>query len=346
MSHENDDAISLADVPFPRVDFNMDNPIPAIMQSSEYRRAAELFPKYPFGTDPLISWYALSLLYATIRNQHPNCIAEVGSYKGGTSRVMAQALDSNCKGTLHTIGPFDSHHFLPNYEKWPKQIKARTTFHPVSSMDFFIKAEAQRLQFDLVFIDGNHDYEFALYDILSAARRMTPGGFIFVDNISQAGPYFAAIDFLALHPHWLRCDGPGPDKPPHLAYDRARTSIAPVDFIILRAPRIFAVGARPHTFGPLPWPSQQVAGVRLPTVNVESAGTLWVQCVLRGFGQTHLAEVTTAASATVAAGSSCVEVPFAPALSIAEPFSHYSVETWFTWTGGGILKMTEPPVCY
>ena len=68
--------------------------------------------------------------------------------------------------------------------------------------------------------------------------------------------------------------------------------------------------------------------------------------MLHCFGQTHLAEVTAAASATVAAGSSRVEVPFVPPLSVAEPFSHYTVETWFTWTGAGILKMTEPPACY
>ena len=69
-------------------------------------------------------------------------------------------------------------------------------------MDFYMEMERQSVRPGVVFVDGNHDYEFALFDIGRAAKYMTPGGFIFVDNVAQPGPFFAARDFLSANPGW------------------------------------------------------------------------------------------------------------------------------------------------
>src|SRR5258708_6092411 len=116
MSSE-DGPVAFTDVPFPEVDFEVANPIPAILENPAYLRATEILSTYPFGADALISWNSLALLYATIRNQRPSQIVEIGSYKGTTAKVLAHALQANGLGTLHTVGPFDSHHFLPRYEE-------------------------------------------------------------------------------------------------------------------------------------------------------------------------------------------------------------------------------------
>jgi predicted O-methyltransferase YrrM len=44
-------------------------------------------------------------------------------------------------------------------------------------------------QFGLVLVDGSHEYEFASFDIDAAPKRLERGGFIVIDNVSQAGPY-------------------------------------------------------------------------------------------------------------------------------------------------------------
>jgi predicted O-methyltransferase YrrM len=49
--------------------------------------------------------------------------------------------------------------------------------------------EAHRRQFGLVLVDGSHEYEFASFDIDAAPKRLERGGFIVIDNVSQAGPY-------------------------------------------------------------------------------------------------------------------------------------------------------------
>ena len=69
-------------------------------------------------------------------------------------------------------------------------------------MDFFGLAGRHGSKYGMIFVDGNHDYEFALFDILSAARALEPGGLIVIDNISQPGPYFALLEFLAKNPGW------------------------------------------------------------------------------------------------------------------------------------------------
>ena len=56
--------------------------------------------------------------------------------------------------------------------------------------------------YDFVLVDGNHEYEFALFDVMCAARAMRPGGLMVMDNIEQIGPRLAAKTFLERNPDW------------------------------------------------------------------------------------------------------------------------------------------------
>ena len=106
----------------------------------------------------------------------------------------------------------------------------------MSSMDFYMEMERQSVRPGVVFVDGNHDYEFALFDIGRAAKYMTPGGFIFVDNVAQPGPFFAARDFLSANPGWREIGGSTEGHNASLSFDRKRSAIPDTDFIVLRAP--------------------------------------------------------------------------------------------------------------
>ena len=77
---------------------------------------------------------------------------------------------------------------------------------------------------------------------------MAPGGFILIDNVSQAGPYYAAMDFLAAHPDWTMCAARTAIVDRSKAYDPDRTSIEDTDLIVLRAPGACVVGPRPRAY--------------------------------------------------------------------------------------------------
>ena len=61
-------------------------------------------------------------------------------------------------------------------------------------MAFYMRMATVGIVAELIFIDGNHEYEFALFDLQAAARRLAPEGFVLLDNVSQPGPFFAAVD--------------------------------------------------------------------------------------------------------------------------------------------------------
>jgi hypothetical protein len=159
----------------------------------------------------------------------------------------------------------------------------------------------------IVLVDGNHDYEFALFDIQCAARLLVSGGFILVDNMSQAGPYWAVMDFMAGNREWARCPVRVADAEPTKAFAPGRTSVPDTDLEILRAPPTLIVGGRPTTFGEVLWENSRVAGLRLKIAS-PSTGMLDVQCVLRGFGDSEPAESMGEASEGIMGRSGDVDI--------------------------------------
>jgi predicted O-methyltransferase YrrM len=335
-------------IPYPKLDLEaIQNPIPTILASNEFNAADRYFVQSQFAKRSLVAARAHVVLYTLIRNQRPTNVVEIGTYRGGTTETMARAVHANGAGTVHTIGPFDAESFLPIYDRWPNELKQTTCFYPVDSMAFYMEMERQSIRPDLVFVDGNHDYEFALFDILCAARRLTPGGFIVVDDASQAGPYFAARDFTTRNPDWIDCSGSGMG-PRDLtkAFDRARAHVPDSDLIILRAPRVHCVSDdRPRTFGELIWHTREVQGITLSTDGRNEPGTLHVQCILRGFGGTcSPAQVIAAGSSPIEPGMERVEIKFGPPGAVEPIYDRYTIETWLIWIGQGSLRLVQPPL--
>src|SRR5208282_614797 len=153
----------------------------------------------------LVSAETQALLYALVRNQRPEHVIEIGTYRASTSKAMCRALHANGRGLMHTVDPANGGPILRLVRRWPAELRDRLCYYPVSSMDFFNLAIFQGLTSDLIFVDGNHEYEYALFDIQSAARLVRPGGFVAIDNINQGGPFYAARDFIRDHPSWREC---------------------------------------------------------------------------------------------------------------------------------------------
>jgi predicted O-methyltransferase YrrM len=326
-------------LPFATVDLVADNPIPAVIGAPEFGAATAAAAATEASKRSLISAASSALIYALVRNVRPQHVVEIGTYNGGTSEVICRALQENGFGILHTVGLFDYERVVPIFKSWPPDLRQHLQFYPMSSMEFYYELSARRIRPEIAFIDGDHSYEAVLYDIQSLAKSLERRGFLILDNVSQAGPYYAAMDFLQRDPDWMRCMARHPQWADSTkAFDRERTSIPETDCEILRAPRTYSIASRPTTFGEYP-SGTVVNGLRL---DVESgAGTLHAQCILRGFGPASAEEIGQGAVDIRAPGT--IDLMFSQPVKIEGLFLRCSAEPWLVWTGAAPLQLAKPP---
>jgi hypothetical protein len=105
------------------------------------------------------------LLYSVVRNLRPADVVEIGVYKASTTEAIARALHASGGGTIHAVDPFRREYIAAIFKQWPPELLERLKFHPISSVEFFAMIENWRIHPSLVFVDGNHEYEFAYFDI-------------------------------------------------------------------------------------------------------------------------------------------------------------------------------------
>jgi hypothetical protein len=336
----------LIDVPYPSVRLSdFADPIPVIVEADEFRRTTEFFAEAPSRS--LLSPTSQALLYSVVRNLRPDHVVEIGTYHGGTAEILSRALDLNGQGTMHTVSPFDpGDRFAHNFPQWPEPLRRRTIFYPTDSMAFFMQITEQRIRPGLVLIDGNHDFEYAAFDIWSAARSITPGGFIFVDNISQAGPYRAGTEFLGANPGWSDCGWIAGSVDETKAFDRGRSRVFGTDFFVLRAPFSYMVGRTPTSFGEIGWHSLDVSGITLWLTSRNQVGTLKVQCIVRAFSVGRIIEVMAETECIIDGQSDRIDIPVRRTWELEHGFIRHTVEPWFYWLGGRPLDMAQLPTLF
>lgn len=333
----------ISDIAFPKIDLaTSKNPIAEILGAPEIDETKTYFYDNPAAERSLISSQSQALLYSLIRNLRPEYVFEIGTYKAGTTEAICRALLANDKGTAHAVDPFQGEYIAAVLKFWPPELFRHVRLHMKDSMAFFGDMERQRIHPELVFVDGNHEYEYAAFDIACGARLLAPGGFIFVDNISQPGPFFAARDFLAANTGWRELGNTETQYNRDKAFDSGRGTVAETDFMILRAPMTYGVGERPFNVARTRWSTSKVAGVRLNFVPPDQAGRLTVQVVLRGFGMVP-AETTAEASVHVEAGANDLSVTLAPPAQVEGQFVYFTVEPWLIWHGTQPLQLLAAP---
>jgi predicted O-methyltransferase YrrM len=333
----------ISDIAFPKVDLaTSKNPIAEILSSPEIDETKTYFYDNPAADRSLISSQSQALLYSLIRNLRPEYVFEIGTYKAGTTEAICRALLANNKGTAHAVDPFQGEYIAAVLKFWPPELFRHVRLHMKDSMAFFGDMERQRIHPELVFVDGNHEYEYAAFDIACGARLLAPGGFIFVDNISQPGPFFAARDFLVANTGWRELGNTATHYNRDKAFDSGRGTVAETDFMILRAPMTYGVGERPFNVARTRWSTSAVAGVRLKFVPPDQAGRLTVQVVLRGFGMVP-AETTAEATVQVEVGAKELSVTLAPPAQVEGQFVYFTVEPWLIWHGAQPLQLLAAP---
>jgi hypothetical protein len=179
-----------------------------------------------------------------------------------------------------------------------------------------------------------------------AARTLDPGGLILLDNVSQPGPYLAALDFLRDTPGWRECGNPGERSRDGLPFDNRRARIHNSDLIALRAPSGLVVGARPVTLGERSFDRREVRGIELRIAERSSRGTLTAQCALRGHSASPAnpgVEIIGAASLDLDDAQGPVTARFEPPLVARGDFYQMALEIALVWRGGSPLHLAGPP---
>lgn len=335
VGHPSTDDGASDDIPYPTVDFSAADPIPAVLAAPEYQRCVAHFSTSPAAPTALMSPDSQALLFCVMRNLRPWVAVEIGTFRTSTTEAMCRAIHANRRGVVHTIDPFGGTVVPALLDAWPAALQPLVRFHEVTSMDFFCRSVPTGFKAELVLVDGNHDYEYAIFDIEAAARVLEPGGFIFVDNIAQAGPFMAASDFLANRPDWTQCVAPmGEMLRPH---DGNRTRIANTDFCVLRAPLRHTIAQRPLTIGQLAWRRGSLRGLELE-IMASSAGELQAPCVIRTFGDV-LTERIVNRTQTLEPTTGRVRVEFGDPVELGKDAA--TVEPWLTWRGDQALQLSS-----
>jgi len=341
--HKGLDIKPVSDIAFPKVDLAAsEDPIAQIMAAPEIEAAKAYFYDNPVAARSLISSQSQALLYSLVRNLRPDHVYEIGTYKAGTTEAICRALYANGKGIAHAVDPFRGEYIAAVLKLWPPELFRHVRLHAKDSMAFFGDMEREHIHPALVFVDGNHDYEFAAFDIACGARTVAPGGFIVIDNVAQPGPFFAARDFLAANPDWRELGSAATGYDRDKAFDRARSTILETDFMVLRAPVTHSLGERPFTPGRTRWHSPKVEGLRLKFLPSNEAARLTVQVVLRGFGMMP-AETTGEASVQVEAGTKELAVTLTKPAQVEGQFVYFTAEPWLIWHGARPLQLVAEP---
>ena len=133
------------------------------------------------------------LLFSLVFGSRPERYLEIGTYKGGSTLVVAAAMDaSGAKGRMMCIDPtpeIDAAHWA--------QLEHRATLLQAYSPD--ILPEAYRLAggpFDFVLIDGDHTYEGVMRDATGVLPFVADGAYLlfhdsFFSEVAQAISEFA-----------------------------------------------------------------------------------------------------------------------------------------------------------
>ena len=222
----------------------------------------------------------MATILSLVGKLRPALCIEIGTFFAGTTRVIAEALHEIGAGKLITIDPYGGHRVPAILETWPAALQERVEFRPVNSMTMFDDLETNRLPkggrspLAMVFVDGNHSFEYAFFDVIRSADMLAPGGAIVIDNMDQQGPTQAAIRFMGWNPAWKLFAG-------GRIYDSASSALAalsakPVGWGVLLAPRGIQIADMAYKQYERSVPNRIIKGVHLNVIDSSGPGTITV----------------------------------------------------------------------
>lgn len=298
------------------------------VRSEAYRAKIEAVQQAPGGLTSLPD--EVALLCDVIEHLRVDLAVEIGSLFGQTSRQMAEAVAGH-GGKLITIDPYGGHRLPDIIAGWPEPLQAVTEFRPVFSMELFARLAEREIEdnarptLGVVYVDGNHRFEYAFYDIMEAAAGLMPGGAIFVDDMDQEGPRLAVLQFLRLNPAWKLYYRGRIWSAPITARDLLSTGNADVGWGTLIAPAAIQVAMKGRSFRGRLERQEVITGLQLntraPLARVELRINLIYSAWAYDFHITGegVSALRREESVEIGPGDEAIQIVFDPALALPPP---------------------------
>ena len=179
----------------------------------------------------------LVLLYQLVRDaQSCSTVLEVGMANGTSTVVMCAALQARGGGHLTSVDPFQT----SDYHRKGVEHVARAGFasrHTLVEEPNYLalpQMVIEKRQFDLVFIDGWHSFDYAMLDMFYA-DLLLPNGGVVVFHDTDTPAVYKALRFLETHKPYERLS-----PPPAVALPNLRARASRRIGTILKGPRAVA----------------------------------------------------------------------------------------------------------
>ena len=317
-----------------------------IAADPSFQKAIPRFENFPTGA--LTSPTGRAYMHQMIRTLRPDLALEIGTFKAGTTEVMVRAMLENKHGKLITIDPFGGESVPPILKGWPKELHSYIAFSEVNSMELFIIATGQKYMFDLVFIDGNHSYEYASFDLNASATRLVPGGVIVVDDFDQPGVYQAVKDFLARNPGWEEISGVFDGAESSDPFGAMRPSVPDSGFLLLAAPTDAFISDRPASFETGRVGETTLSGFALERAAGNCGGTLHANVFWRAFSKNDQEQLQTKVSTPLDDSHGSLEIilpePLVPTVGGVNSYRMSEIVLWWQpQVAGTPLRLLKAP---
>ena len=150
--------------------------------------------KQIIGTDHcLMNSQDVIFLYSIIWSKRPKNVLEIGRFCGWSTVIIFGALEDSNHGHLYTVDINDATN--PTIKDL---IQSRTTFITAPSNKIPRLSELDNLQFEVVFIDGDHSQDSVLADLQNTYKITTSDAWILLHDADLAGVEAALKIFLSL----------------------------------------------------------------------------------------------------------------------------------------------------
>ena len=144
------------------------------------------------SADSLMNSQDVIFLYSIIWSKSPKNILEIGRWHGWSSVIIFGALEDLGSGHLYTVDIKDNTNTIIK-----SIIAPRTTFITAPSADILSLDTLFQLQFEIVFIDGDHSYDATLTDLKNTHKMLADEAWILVHDNDLADVQTAINVFLS-----------------------------------------------------------------------------------------------------------------------------------------------------
>ncbi|MBV9376331.1 MAG: class I SAM-dependent methyltransferase, partial [Alphaproteobacteria bacterium] len=125
-----------------------------------------------------------NLVYMLCASLRPRRVLEIGTHIGTAAVIIGHALKANRYGKLITLEPAAHYFSISNRYVKAAGVSDFVQIWPVFSYDANCKLRLrEEMPFELIFIDGAHDYQAAVHDIAFSAELLCKNGIMVLHDV-------------------------------------------------------------------------------------------------------------------------------------------------------------------